>query len=87
MAQAIMDGAQTEFFIRFDGPVNRGASMLSVVRNGRVVQALHPRLNSQPNTLYSGVRHLDPGAYALHWSARPMEDRELSEGDIPFRVK
>jgi methionine-rich copper-binding protein CopC len=54
-AEAVMDGRQTEFFIRFDGPVDHAASVLTVLQDGRVVQVLHPRLNSQPNILYSGV--------------------------------
>ncbi len=86
-AQAIMDGEQTEFFVRFDAPVDHGASVLSVLRDGRIVQTLHPRLNSQPNTLYSGVRHLEAGAYVLHWMARLMQGSDVSQGDIAFSVK
>ena len=37
-AEAVMDGRQTEFFIRFDGPVDHAASVLTVLQDGRVRQ-------------------------------------------------
>jgi methionine-rich copper-binding protein CopC len=86
-AEAVMDGRQTKFFVRFDGPVDHAASVLTVLQDGRVVQVLHPRLNSQPNILYSGVRRLAPGGYTLHWMTHSMSDHEISEGDISFSVK
>jgi methionine-rich copper-binding protein CopC len=85
-AQATMNGDQTEFFVRFDGPVDHAASVLSVIRDGRIVQLLHPRLNTQPNTLYSGVRKLAPGAYRLHWATYSLRDHSLSQGTINFTV-
>ena len=81
-----MDGRQTVFFIRFDGPVDHAASVLTVLQDGRVIQVLHPRLNSRPNTLYSGVRRLASGAYVLHWMTRSMSDRDVSEGEISFSI-
>ena len=86
-AEAGMDGRQTEFFIRFDGPVDHAASVLTVLRDGGVVQVLHPRLNSQPNILYSGVRSIAPGGYMLHWMTHSMSGHEASEGEIAFSVK
>ena len=85
-AQAVMYGDQTEFFVRFDGPVDHAGSILSVMQDGHVVQLLHPRLHTQPNTLYSGVRRLAPGAYTLHWAAYSLKDHSLSQGAINFRV-
>ena len=85
-AQAVMHGDQTEFFVRFDGPVDHAGSVLSVVQDGRILQILHPRLNAQPDTLYSGVRRLAPGAYTLHWATYALKDHSLSQGTINFRV-
>ena len=86
-AHAVMDGAKTQFFVRFDGPVDHAASHLTVVQNGQIVQVLHPRLNSQPNVLYSGVRRLAPGAYTLRWATRSMQGHDASHGEITFVVK
>lgn len=87
LASAVMTGSETEFFIEFDRPVDHAASRLSVLRDGQVVQVLHPRLRSRPNFLYSGVRRLAPGDYSLRWSTRPAHDREASEGEIAFTVR
>jgi methionine-rich copper-binding protein CopC len=84
---AVMTQGATEFFVRFDGPVDHARSMLTVLRDGRVVQALHPRLNSQPSVLYSGVRRLPPGDYVLHWVAASAREQDVSEGDIAFAVR
>jgi methionine-rich copper-binding protein CopC len=86
-AHAVMDGTQTEFFVRFDGPVDHNASRFQIVRDGVVVQTLRPRLSSQPNVLYSGVRRLEPGSYVLHWNTRSMRDQEAAAGDIEFTVR
>jgi methionine-rich copper-binding protein CopC len=86
-AEATMTGRQTEFFVRFDHPVDHASSRLEVVRDGRVVQTLHPRLRSRPDTLYSGVQTLAPGDYELRWSVRSVRDRDMSDGSIPFSVR
>lgn len=86
-AHAVMDGTQTELFVRFDGPVDHAASRLEILRDGGVVQILHPRLNSQPNVLYAGVKRLPPGSYVLRWTTQAMRDHQASTGDIDFTVR
>jgi len=86
-AHAVMDETQTEFFIRFDVPVDHAASRLEIVRDGKPLQTLHPRLNSQPNVIYSSVRRLAPGAYVLRWTTRSMRDQEAAMGEIDFTVR
>lgn len=85
-AHAVMSGAVTQFFVRFDGPVDHAASVLTVLGNGRVVQSLHARLNSQPDTLYASGGKLPPGDYVLQWQTRSMADHDVSSGSIPFSV-
>ncbi len=87
VAEAVMDGHATEFFIRFDGPVDHSGSVLSVLRDDQVVETLHPRLNSQPSVLYATAPRLSPGRYVLRWSTRSVPDLEGSQGDIAFTVK
>jgi methionine-rich copper-binding protein CopC len=74
-ASAVMDGRETQFFIRFDRPVDH--------RNAQ----LTPRLDSAPNTIYSGARRLAPGNYELRWNVRSITDREVSNGVIHFTVR
>jgi methionine-rich copper-binding protein CopC len=86
-ANAVMAGPAEQFYIRFDGPVDHNGSTLSVLRAGQVLVMLHPRLNSQPNTLYATVGRLPAGDYVLHWRAVSAPDRDATEGDIPFGVR
>ena len=86
-ASAVMDGRSTEFFVRFDRPVDHVHSLLSVVRGGDVVETLHPRLESAPEVLFARTSTLPPGNYKLHWSVRTMTGVDVIQGDIPFTVK
>ena len=85
-AHALMDATNTRFFVRFDGPVDHAASTLTVLQDGRLVQVLHPRLNSSPNTLYGSGARLKPGDYELRWTTRQMHGQQGLFGTIPFRV-
>jgi methionine-rich copper-binding protein CopC len=84
MVDQIMDGTATSFSIRFDGPVNHATSRLTLV-TPHGARALHARLDSEPNTLFTGVGILPSGSYELRWEARAM-DGEVSKGAIPFKV-
>jgi methionine-rich copper-binding protein CopC len=86
-ASAVIDGRSTEFFVRFDRPVDHVHSLLSVVRGGTVVETLHPRLESAPEVLFARTSTLPPGDYKLHWSVRTMTGVNVIQGDIPFTVK
>src|SRR5579859_1165483 len=58
----IMEGAATSFSIRFDGPVAHGSARLTLVMpSGN--RSLRARLGSEPNTLFTAVGALRPGAY------------------------
>jgi methionine-rich copper-binding protein CopC len=84
MVDQIMDGRAKTFSIRFDGPIDHAASRLTLVTpSGK--RALHSRLESEPNTLFTNVGALPKGSYELRWEARSM-DGEVSEGTIPFKV-
>ena len=53
----------TELLVRFDRPISHRQSWLSLVRDGKVVATLHPRLQAAPNVLFvripnSGRRQL-----------------------------
>ena len=85
-ANAIMDGRNTRFSVMFDGPVDHQSSRLFIEQNGVVQQVLTPRLNSQPNTLYSDGRPLRPGEYTLRWDARGTRGGAMGSGAIAFKV-
>lgn len=84
MVNQIMEGAATSFSIRFDGPVAHGSARLTLVTpSGN--RSLRARLGSEPNTLFTAVGALAPGAYELRWEVRAM-DGQRSMGVIPFKV-
>ena len=84
MVNEIMDGRATSFSIRFDGPVDHATSRLTLV-TPHGTRALHARLDSEPNTLFTAVGTLPAGRYELRWEARSM-DGDVTKGTIPFEV-
>lgn len=80
----IMNGSATSFSIRFDGPVAHGSARLTLV-TPKGTRTLRARLDSEPNTLFTAVGKLPPGAYQLRWDVRAM-DGQRSNGVIPFKV-
>jgi len=64
----LMDGNALAFALRFDQPINHYRSTLTLVTPDGA-SMLRPRLSAQPNTLYSAIGRLMPGAYELRWQA------------------
>ena len=86
-ASAVIGGRSSEFFVRFDRPVDHIHSTLAIMRDGKLVEQLHPRLESAPEVLFARVATLAAGDYRLHWAVRTMTGAEPIQGDIPFTVK
>ena len=86
-AKAVVEGRSSEFFVRFDKPVDHIHSQLAITRDGKLVERLAPRLESAPEVLFARAPTLPPGDYSLHWSVKSMMGANVVEGDIPFTVK
>jgi methionine-rich copper-binding protein CopC len=86
-ASAVIARRSSEFFVRFDRPVDHVRSTLDIMSDGKLVERLKPRLQSAPAVLLARAPTLPPGNYKLHWSVRAMSGGEAIEGDIPFTVK
>jgi len=86
-AKAVIGEPSSEFFVRFDRPIDHIHSRLSIWRDGRLVEHLQPRLESSPDVLFARAPTLPPGEYMLHWTVRTMQDVKVTQGDIPFTVK
>ena len=85
-AETIFDGRNTQYVLHFDGLVDHGASGMEVTSNGKVVEALVPIRDSEPDTLAASAPTLAPGRYQLHWRAKSVPDGDVSEGLISFTV-
>lgn len=86
-AKAVIGEPSSEFFVRFDRPIDHIHSRLSIWRDGQLVEHLQPRLESSPDVLFARAPTLPPGEYMLHWAVRTMQDVKVIEGNIPFTVK
>jgi len=86
-AHAVIEGRSSEFFVRFDRPVDHVRSTLTITQDGKLVERLQPRLESAPEVLFARASTLPAGDYKLHWTVRTLAGREVVEGDIPFTVK
>lgn len=82
-AHAVIDSRSSAFFVRFNRPVDHEDSRLAIKRDGRIIEILHPRLESAPDVLFARAPTLPPGTYALHWR---VGGQPQLEGEIPFTV-
>ncbi len=86
-ASAVIEGRSSEFYVRFDRPVDHIHSQLAITRNGRLVERLVPRLEPAPEVLYARAPTLPAGDYELNWRVKTMTGVEVIQGNIPFTVK
>lgn len=82
-ANAVIGRRSSGFYVRFDRPVDHEDSRLAIKQDGRIIEVLHPRLESAPDMLFARAPTLQPGSYKLHWlvGGNPQFD-----GEIPFTV-
>jgi len=85
-AEAIVDGRNAQYVVRFDGWVDHAASRMDITENGKVVEPLVPTRDSEPDVLAASAPALAPGRYQLHWHAKSVPDGDFSDGFIPFTV-
>jgi methionine-rich copper-binding protein CopC len=86
LAEAILDGRNAQYVIRFDGLVDHGASRIEISNNGRIVETLVAIGDSEPDVLAASAPALAPGRYQLHWHAKSTPDGDFTDGFIPFTV-
>jgi len=82
-ANAVIGGRSSGFYVRFDRPVDHQDSRLAIKQDGKIIEILHPRLESTPDVLFARAPTLQPGRYSLHWivGGSPQFD-----GEIPFTI-
>lgn len=85
-AHAHIGRRSSAFFVRFDRPVDHRKSTLVIKQGDKVIERLHPRLESAPEVLFAAAPTLPPGDYMLHWAVITLQGTKAIEGDIPFKV-
>lgn len=83
---AKLDGVATDYYVRFNQPVDHIHSVLLIKQNGAVVQTLQPRFKTEPDVLFARAPSLKPGNYTFHWVIKTLAGAETSEGELPFSV-
>jgi len=81
-----IDSRSSEFFVRFDKPIDHIHSVLAVTQGGKVVEKLQPRFKTEPEVLFAMAPTLPPGEYKLHWLVKTLAGADQVEGDISFTV-
>jgi methionine-rich copper-binding protein CopC len=85
-AHAHIGRRSSGFFVRFDRPVDHLKSTLVIKQGEKVIESLHPRLESAPEVLFAEAPTLPPGDYSLHWAVITLQGKKAISGDIPFQV-
>ena len=85
-ANAHIGRKSSAFFVRFDRPVDHIKSTLVIKQGDKVIERLHPRLESSPQVLFAAAPTLPPGSYMLHWTVVTIQGTKAISGDIPFQV-
>ncbi len=75
-----------DLLIRFDRPINHERSWLSLLRDGKVVETRHARLQAAPNVLFARIRIPPPGDYVVRWVMCPEKSDERYDGEFPLAV-
>jgi hypothetical protein len=76
----------TELFVRFDRPISHDQSSLSLIRDGKVVVTLHPRLQAAPNVLFVRIPTPTAGNYLVRWTVCPESGSDRFDGEFPFAI-
>ena len=86
-AHAQIGRRSSEFFVRFDRPVDHIKSRLIIKQGDRVIETLHPRLESGPGGAVRASAHPAAGRLHAHWAVVTLQGAQVVEGDIPFKVR
>ena len=85
-ADAVFDGGNAQYIVRFDGLVDHGGSKIDITEGGKIVESLVPTGDSEPDVLAVSAPTLPPGRYQLHWQVKSVPDGDFSDGFISFTV-
>lgn len=86
-ANAVVPVPANLFEVRFNEPVNHYQSRLEILRDGQVVETLHPQLRTEPAIIAARSMPLPAGRYVLRWLVMSAFDGRVTEGTIPFSVQ
>ena len=86
-AEAILDGRNAQYFIRFDGWVDSWRCADGRHREREDRRAPRPTRDSEPDVLAASAPALPLGRYQLHWHTKSVPDGGVSEGSFPSQSR
>lgn len=84
---AVISGISSEYYVRFDRPVDHLQSFFLIKSQGKVVERLDLRYKTEPNVLFARAPTLAPGSYTMMWSLRAIDGTQVEEGEVAFSVR
>ena len=58
----------------------------ALVRDGKVVATVHPRLEAQPNVLFARIQTPMTGRYIVRWTVCPEGSNDRYDGEFPLTI-
>jgi hypothetical protein len=75
-----------ELVVRFDRPISHQRSWLFLVRDGKVVETIYPRLEAAPNVLFARIQTPPAGNYIVRWTVCPEGSNDRYIGEFSLTV-
>ena len=79
-------GLSSEYYVRFDHPVDHIQSSFMIKRGDEVIEVLQPRFKTEPDVLFALAPTLPPGSYTFGWTVRRLDGTEEMQGEVAFSV-
>jgi methionine-rich copper-binding protein CopC len=83
---AVLSGIISEYYVRFDRPIDHLRSFFLIKQDDKVIERLALRYKTQPDTLYAQAPTLQPGRYTLSWFLMAIDGNEVQQGEVDFSV-
>jgi methionine-rich copper-binding protein CopC len=83
---AVLTGISSEYFVRFDRPVDHLRSYFIIKSGDREIQKLELRYKTEPDVLFARAPTLAPGSYTMWWSLRLIDGTLVQQGEVNFSV-
>jgi methionine-rich copper-binding protein CopC len=83
---AKIEAVATDYYVRFNQPVDHIHSALLIKQNESVVHTLQPRFKTEAEVLFARAPALAAGEYSFQWVVKTLSGVDMVEGESGFSV-
>lgn len=83
---AELKGVSSEYYVRFDRPVDHLRSYFVIKSGDKEIEKLDLRYKTEPDVLFARAPTLAPGRYTMWWSLRLIDGTLVQQGEVDFSV-